>query len=108
MCQAFKRKIFQDQLCYEIDLTEYKQYLSLEVLKKGFSFVVDLNDNRKTSTISSSEDYPDSGEENLGKSPGYNFSQMLIKTWNCTLVNNYVKFEDDENVAVYLGLLGII
>ena len=71
VCQAFERKIFQDQLCYEIDLTEYKQYLSLETLKKGFSFVVDLNDNRKASMISSSEDYPDSGEENLGKIPGF-------------------------------------
>ena len=59
VCQAFKRKILNDQLCYEIDLTEYKQYLTHEVLKKGFSFVVDLNDNRKTSIMSTSQDVID-------------------------------------------------
>ena len=68
VCQAFKRKILNDQLCYEIDLNEYKQYYTTEIFKKGFSFVVDLNDNRKSSMISTSQDYQDSGEDNLGMS----------------------------------------
>ena len=68
VCQAFKRKILNDQLCYEIDLNEYKQYCTTEIFKKGFSFVVDLNDNRKSSMISTSQDYQDSGEDNLGMS----------------------------------------
>ena len=68
VCRAFKRKIFKDQLCYEIDLTEYKQYLTAEVLKKGFSFVVDLNDNRRTSVTTTSKDYQGPQEDNLGKS----------------------------------------
>ena len=68
VCQAFKRKILNDQLCYETDLTEYKQYVTYEVLKKGFSFVVDLNENRMTSVKTPSQDKQGFGEENLGKS----------------------------------------
>ena len=66
VCTVFRRKIFEDQLCYDVDLNVYKDSLSLEDLKLGFSFVVDLNGNRKTSLISTEDKQDTDTNDNLG------------------------------------------
>lgn len=49
VCNSFKAKILNDQLCYEIDLNDYKKYFSLETLRTGFTFFVDKNEDRQFS-----------------------------------------------------------
>ena len=49
LCNKFRAKILQDQLCYEIDINEYKEQFSAESLKNGLSFLVDNNENRQFS-----------------------------------------------------------
>ena len=68
VCTAFRRKIFEDQLCYDVDVNVYKDPLTLEDLKLGFSFVVDLNGNRRTSLISTEDkqDGTNTSNYNLG------------------------------------------
>ena len=43
---CFRAKILNDQLCYEVDLNDYKDFFSNENLKKGLKFLVDENRNR--------------------------------------------------------------
>ena len=46
VCNSFKAKILNDQLCYEVDLNDHKEFFSNENLKKGLKFLVDENRDR--------------------------------------------------------------
>ena len=46
VCNSFKAKILNDQLCYEVDLNDYKDFFTNENLKKGLKFLVDENRDR--------------------------------------------------------------
>ena len=48
VCNSFKAKILNDQLCYEIDLNDYDKYFSLETLRTGFTLFVDKNEDSET------------------------------------------------------------
>ena len=57
VCNSFKAKIRNDQLCYEVDLNKFKSSFSQSSLKKGFTFYVDLNQDKQYPTkVSDSED----------------------------------------------------
>ena len=48
VCKAFKTKIFNDQLCYEVDLNNVSNKNNIEnELKLGFSFIIDYNEDRQ-------------------------------------------------------------
>ena len=45
VCNSFKAKIFNDQLCYQVDPNKYKKYFDSK--KLGISFFVDTNQDRQ-------------------------------------------------------------
>ena len=48
VCNSFKSRIFNDQLCYEIDLEKYKDNKDMDSqLKSGFAFIMDYNEDRQ-------------------------------------------------------------
>ena len=47
ICNIFEAKIFNDQLCYEVDLNKFKASFSQSSLNKGFTFYVDLNEDKQ-------------------------------------------------------------
>ena len=50
VCNSFKAKIFNDQLCYEVDPNKYKSSLNIESdLKKGITLLLDYNEDRQAS-----------------------------------------------------------
>ena len=51
VCNIFRSKIFNDQLCYEVDLNQYKTDYAAQNLKKGFTFFVDNNEDRQYSWV---------------------------------------------------------
>ena len=61
VCTIFKDKIFNDQLCYEVDLNSYKKHFSYETLKKGFTILVDENRDRFFSWIHKEKNRNDGG-----------------------------------------------
>ena len=46
VCDLFKRKVVRGQVCYEADINQFKEKVHNweEALQKGFSFIVDTND----------------------------------------------------------------
>ena len=46
VCNNFKARILNDQLCYEIDLNVYKEYFSNDKFKKGLNLLIDENKDR--------------------------------------------------------------
>ena len=58
VCNSFKAKIRNDQLCYEVDLNKFKASFSQSSLNKGFTFYVDLNrDKQYPRTESQNNDF---------------------------------------------------
>ena len=48
VCKSFQAKIFNDQLCYEVDLNNVSNKNNIEnELKLGFSFIIDYNEDRQ-------------------------------------------------------------
>ena len=55
VCNAFRTKIINDQLCYEVDLNKYVNEMNLnKALKSGFRFLLDYNEDRQVKTITES------------------------------------------------------
>ena len=49
VCNSFKAKILNDQLCYEVDLDSFKNFENVEnQIKLGFGFIMDYNEDRQT------------------------------------------------------------
>ena len=45
VCNLFKEKIVAGQVCYEADINQFKEEVNwVEILTKGFGFLVDTND----------------------------------------------------------------
>ena len=48
VCNSFRPKVLNDQLCYEVDPNEFKVSENINtVLEKGLSFLVDFNEDRE-------------------------------------------------------------
>ena len=65
VCTAFKRIVFNDQLCYQVNVTQYQNRVERsQVYEKGISFVIDTNEDRQyLDTEITTEDT----QHNLGK-----------------------------------------
>ena len=59
VCNSFKPKLLEHQLCYEIDINEIFQLPTSNDLKNGLIFVLDYNEDRQ---INSFEDKDDNTE----------------------------------------------
>ena len=47
VCNSFRPKIVQNQLCYEVDLNKFQNFSNIEIqLKKGFTFLYDINEDK--------------------------------------------------------------
>ena len=87
MCNSFRAKIYNDQLCYEVDLNEFSIKHNIEnELKLGFAFIMDYNEDRQ---VTFDQDFV----ENLVSNHG--------------LVLNIDKSNNDENAMTFLDTIGI-
>ena len=49
VCNSFRPKILQNQLCYEVDLNQYKSFRNIDnQIKKGFLFLYDNNEDKES------------------------------------------------------------
>ena len=76
VCNIFRPKILNDQLCYEVDLNQFKESFSASSLKKGLTLFIDNNEDRQYTWI---EKYNDR-------------RKILGNTyWNCFIHSNILK-----------------
>ena len=47
VCNSFRAKVLDNQLCYEVDPNSLKDNVSFQDFKEGFSFYVDINEDRQ-------------------------------------------------------------
>ena len=85
VCNSFKAKVLNDQLCYEVDLNIYSNKNNTKKeLESGFAFLMDYNEDRQvTYNDDSSENQSDDG-----------------------LVNWIVKSSDQQSANIYINSIG--
>ena len=84
VCNSFKATIFNDQLCYEVDLQKFSSNHKIE-LKSGFAFIMDYNEDRQVVF--------DKGITETDKEFG--------------LVSSIVESDQDQHAFIYLNSVGI-
>ena len=85
VCNSFQAKIFNHQLCYEVDLNTFSSKDNIKAeIKSGFIFVMDYNEDRQI-----------------------RFDQDLkhIKT-DDSFASRIVNSKDDKHAIIYLDTIG--
>ena len=71
VCNSFKARVMNDELCYEVDLNKYKDSDDMEKkLKVGLVFFMDYNEDRQVllnESMNKEESFVDVMEGNHGK-----------------------------------------
>ena len=91
VCNSFKRRILNNQLCYQVDINSYIETNQMnveDVLKSGFIFLMDYNEDRISE--SGIERAESSGNEK-----------------ERSLQSKFVHIEDKSNAHIYLNTIGI-
>ena len=87
VCNSFKAKVLNDQLCYEVDLNRFSNKDNIEnELKSGFVFIMDYNENRQINTIQGKKAYTTRDE---------------------SLTHKIVKSNDNQHTFIYLNTIGL-
>ena len=86
VCNSFKAKVLNDQLCYEVDLNRFSNKDNIEnELKSGFVFIMDYNEDRQINTIQ--------GKNNTARDE--------------SLTHKIVKSNDNQHAFIYLNTIGL-
>ena len=84
LCNSFKAKIFNDQLCYEVDLNSLSNKSNIErELELGFNFVMDYNEDRQVT-----------------------FNLSPNNTKRIGLASTFVQSNHNQHASIYLGTIG--
>ena len=86
VCNSFQAKIFNDQLCYEVDLNRFRDKDNLDTeYKSGFAFILDYNEDRQVTFI----------EDSNRKDEGFG------------LVSTIAVSDHNKHAYIYLDTIGI-
>ena len=84
ICNSFKAKVLNDQLCYEVDLNTFSNRYKIDKeLRSGFAFIMDYNEDRQTT-----------------------FDQEDINIEENGLANRIVKSNNDKHAHIFLDTIG--
>ena len=87
VCNSFKAKVLNDQLCYEVDLNRFSNKDNIEnELKSGFVFIMDYNEDRQINTIQ---------------------GKKANTTRDESLTHKIVKSNDNQHAFIYLNTIGL-
>ena len=85
VCNSFKEKILNNQLCYEVDLNKFSNQENIEnELKLGFNFLLDYNEDRQVT-----------------------FDQNTLRKKH-SLARSVAETDQDQHAFVYLDTIGKI
>ena len=83
ICNSFQARLFNDQLCYEVDLNKFSDKKNIEKeLEIGFNFLLDYNEDRQVT---------------LGQS---------VTKMELGLGNNVAASDHNKHAFIYLNTIG--
>ena len=84
VCNSFKEKILNDQLCYEIDLNKYSNKDNIKrELDAGFVFLMDYNEERQVG-----------------------FEEEFTSADNDSFTTKIIESDHSQHAAIYLNTIG--
>ena len=84
VCNSFKEKILNDQLCYEIDLNKYSNKDNIKrELDAGFVFLMDYNEERQVG-----------------------FEEEFTTAENDSFTSKIIESDHSQHAAIYLNTIG--
>ena len=84
VCNSFKAKILNDQLCYKVDLNMFKDVNNVErELKLGFYFLMDYNEDRQVT-----------------------FDKNTVENKDFDLASYIIESDQDDQAFIYLDTIG--
>ena len=85
VCNSFKAKILNEQLCYEVDLNNFSNKDNIEnELKSGFIFIMDYNEDRQVT---------------------YDEDDIYVND-NISLTDKIIKSNDYQHAFIYMNTIG--
>ena len=89
VCNSFQAKIYNDQLCYEVDLNRFSDKYNIDKeLKSGFTFLMDYNEDRQTAFKSSKKEITIGLASSITEEDHSEQAQIYLNTigWCCNIV----------------------
>ena len=89
VCDSFKPKQFNDQLCYEVDLNLYNKNHLQKDLKYGFGFIMDYNEDREISRDIQSKSVIERGiVSRMSTSDDHHLASIYLNTIGLYCIDN--------------------
>ena len=95
VCNAFEARLFNDQLCYEVDLDKFSDGKNIEnELDLGFNFIMDYNEDRQVTCDRNISNVDSQGSVNLPSRKKFSMARNI--------------FEPDRNyhALIYFNTIG--
>ena len=84
VCNSFKEKVLNDQLCYEVDLNRFVNVNTIDRdLELGFTFIMDYNEDRQVT-----------------------FDRNISNRENIGLTTSIVESDHHQHAFIYLDTIG--
>ena len=84
VCNSFKEKVLNDQLCYEVDLNRFVNVNTIDRdLELGFTFIMDYNEDRQVT-----------------------FDRIISNRENIGLTTSIVESDHHQHAFIYLDTIG--
>ena len=85
VCNSFQAKIFDDRVCYEVDLDKISNKNNIEKeLEQGFNFLMDYNEDRQVTSM----------DEKVNVNTDFGISTKIVKS------------DQDKHAFIYLNSIG--
>ena len=96
VCSAFRRIVFNDQLCYQVNVSQYQATVETsQVYEKGISFLVDTNEDRQYSDLETTTEDTQQGLgiiHNYNDESSSNMNHSSFLSWQLRPVQRFSKF----------------
>ena len=84
VCNSFQEKVFNNQLCYEVDLNEVSQSHNIQKeIKLGFYFLMDYNEDRQVT-----------------------FDNEVFRKKDFDMASSIIESDQDNKAFIYLNTIG--
>ena len=97
VCNAFEARLFNDQLCYEVDLDKFSDGKNIEnELDLGFNFIMDYNEDRQVTCDRNISNVDSQGSVNLPMPSHKKFS----------MARNIFESDRNHHALIYFNTIG--
>ena len=95
VCNSFEAKLFNDQLCYEVDLEKFADSNNTESeLGLGFNFIMDFNEDRQVTFNRNISNVDNKGSLNLPSRKKFSMARNILES------------DNNHHASIYFNTIG--